>query len=79
MAPKDFSRRPSNIEYERGRRHAALLSEAGVMAHGERDLEGVEMVFVVWASDEPESYREVMSCQNAEEWKKACQAEYDTR
>jgi Reverse transcriptase (RNA-dependent DNA polymerase) len=80
-APKDFSRGPwmdpSNVEYGRGRRHA-LLSEAAAMAHGERDLEEMETAFVVLANDEPASYKEVMSSENAGEWRRACQAEYDT-
>jgi Integrase core domain len=81
VALTDFSRGPwmdpLNVEYGRGRIHT-LLSEATAIAHGERDLEEMETAFVVLASDEPANYKEAMSSTNAEEWKKAFQAEYDT-
>ena len=72
IAPKEFMRGlwmdPSNVEYGRGRRHAALLAEVQSVTEGSRSLENTETTMVVLAEDEPVNYSEAMRSRDTE-WK----------
>jgi len=81
-ASKDFERGPwldpSNTSFGRGRRHQVLQSEVAAMAHGISNLKQTESAFAMLAEDEPASYREAMGSDDADQWKVACQNEYET-
>ena len=78
-APRDFERGkwldPANVSYGRGKRHfKALYSEISTIEGGIHN----EHAYVTLASDEPSNFREAMKSTSGDEWRKACQAEYDT-
>ena len=81
ITPKDFMggpwMDPLNVKYGRGRCHTALLAGVQSVTEGSRSLENTEMAMVVLAKDEPANYSEAMSSRDAEQWKRACEAEYE--
>ena len=82
QAPQEFEKGgwldPSDTAYGKGKRHQALLSDAYTLTENTFESQTHETAFVVLAEDEPASYKEAMKSENAEHWKKACQAEYET-
>jgi hypothetical protein len=79
--PQDFERGewldPANITYGRGKRRLrALYSKISAFTHGEYNL-GDKHAYVTLADDEPFNFREAMKSTDANEWKSACQLEFD--
>ena len=65
------------MTYGQGKCIQALYSEILAFSHGTMSLEHTEQVLVKLAEDEPASYTEAIKSPDADEWKKACQAEYE--
>ena len=82
QAPQEFEKGgwldPSDTAYGKGKRRQALLSDAYTLTENISELQNHETAFVVLAEDEPANYKEAMKSEDAEHWKKACQAEYKT-
>ena len=68
---------PSNMEYGRGKWHAALLAEVKSVVEGSRSLKNTETAMDILADDEPANYNEAMQSTNSEQWKKACEDKYE--
>ena len=57
---------PSNVEYRRGKWHAALLAEVKTVTEGPRWLENTETAMVLLAEDKPANYNEAIQPKNSE-------------